>query len=179
MSTSRRRRRGSSRAPRRRSEQHTPYRPRRRRTQPARHVACARVRLVSICLAGAALAAPCSAHAAVDLGDQRIVVSEGSTSAVIDRHPFRLAFADGAAQALSEVANSGEAPQPIPPTPQPIPLGNDTETRPTLYAPLQFTVGSARDFQYPGTQWNGNELAGTEAGVVYSARDVLDARVMD
>jgi alpha-glucosidase len=124
------------------------------------------------------MAVPASA-AAPAIGPQQIVVNGRGAGAVIDRSPFRIAFTGaGSRTVLAQLPDSGQAPLPLAPTPQPIPLGNDTQTRPALYAPFQFTVGAARDFQYPGSQWNGNELAGTEAGVVYSARAVIDARAL-
>ena len=98
-------------------------------------------------------------------------------SVTITRAPFRVRFEDASGRTvLQQVENSGQQPLPIVPTPEPVPLGQDTQQRPTLYAPLTFTVGQARDFQYPASQWNGNELSGTEAGVEYSARDVVDAQ---
>jgi alpha-glucosidase len=119
-------------------------------------------------------AAPADASTRVDA--KRVVVSTRAWSAVATRHPFRLSIrARSGRQVLAEVPNTGQSPLVVPPTLNPIPLGNDTQTRPTLYAPLAFTVGAARDFQYPGTQWEGDELAGTEAGTMFSARDVVDA----
>ena len=47
--------------------------------------------------------------------------------------------------------------------------------RPTLYAPLTFTVGGQRSAEYPAGQYVGNQLAGVEAGVQHSARDVVAA----
>jgi len=75
------------------------------------------------------------------------------------------------------VANTGQAPFPVAPTPEPVPLGRDDVRRPALYAPLVFTVGQSRAVQYPAAQWEGNMLAGTEAGVTYSARDVVEMKL--
>jgi sulfoquinovosidase len=131
---------------------------------------------IPIIVVALAVAAP-PAAASVAIGPQRVVVSGDGGTVTVTRQPFRLEFADAAGRpVLAQVENSGQQPLVVPPSPSPIPLGNDTQTRPTLYAPLTFTVGQARDFQYPGSQWNGNELSGTEAGVQFSARDVVDAQ---
>src|SRR5207248_1656197 len=117
----------------------------------------------------ASIAAPAPASASVAIGPQDIVVRGDGGTVRITRAPFRVRFAEpGGRSVLEQVENSGQAPLPIAPTPSPVPLGNDSVKRPTLYAPLTFTVGAARDFQYPAYQWNGNELAGTEAGVQFS-----------
>src|SRR4051794_6621960 len=119
------------------------------------------------------LAWPASARAQVSVTAEQVVVSAPSTRAFVTRKPFRLRIADGAGKTLlGEVGNTGQAPLPVAPTPDPVPLGQDTQKRPALYAPLAFTVGDSRDVQYPAAQWEGTMLAGTEAGVTYSARDV-------
>jgi len=134
-------------------------------------------RWVLAAAAAAALTVPSTATAAVAIDADRVTVSTEGASVTATRAPFRLAFADGAGRTvLRQVENTGQAPLPIAPTPDPIPLGADTVRRPTLYAPFAFTVGSARDVQYPSTQYAGNNLAGTEAGTMFSARDVLDAK---
>src|SRR4051812_6574293 len=139
-------------------------------------VRAVRVSALAVAMALAAPAAGWAAAPPAQIGAAQVVVHGPGWSAVIDRHPFRLRIADGAGRTvLAQVPNSGQSPLVVAPTPHPIPLGNDTQARPALYAPLTFTVGAARDFQYPGSQWNGNELSGTEAGVVYSARDVIAA----
>src|SRR5689334_2101000 len=116
---------------------------------------------------------PATAQADVSIGAAQVVVSSSSARAVVTRAPFSLRVTDGAGKTvLSEVANSGQPPLPVAPVPDPIPLGLDTTKRPALYAPLVFTVGTSRHAQYPASQWEGDELAGTEAGVTYSARDV-------
>src|SRR3954451_8383508 len=117
---------------------------------------------------------PASAQADVSVTADQVVVSAPSGArAIVTPKPFRLRVADASGQTvLSEVQNTSQAPFPVAPTPDPVPLGFDTQKRPALYAPLAFVVGDARDAQYPAQQWQGTELAGTEAGVTYSARDV-------
>jgi alpha-glucosidase (family GH31 glycosyl hydrolase) len=136
-----------------------------------RHLVCAVGALACVLLG------PGPAAAAPDIGEQRVVVHGDGWDAVIDRRPFRLSVNDTTGRTLlAQVPNTGQPPLVVPPAPEPVPLGNETGTRATLYAPLTFTVGQARDFQYPGTSWNGNMLTGTEAGITYSAGDVVDAR---
>jgi alpha-D-xyloside xylohydrolase len=122
------------------------------------------------------LCAAAPAPAAVEIGPDRIVVTGDDARAVITRVPFRMRFEDGAGRTvLEQVANTGQAPQPIPPTADPEPLGTDAQRRPTLYAPMTFTIGAERSVQYPGTQYAGNQIVGTQGGIQYSARDVVDA----
>ena len=120
---------------------------------------------------------PATAQADVSVAPDQVVVSaSGGARAVVTRKPFRLRVADAAGRTLlSEVENTAQPPFPVAPVPDPVPLGFDTAKRPALYAPLAFVVGDARDVQYPAEQWQGTELAGTEAGVTYSARDVESA----
>src|SRR3954469_2652325 len=93
---------------------------------------------------------PASAHADVSISGDQVVVSSASARAVVTRHPFRLTIADrGGRTVLGEVANSGQAPFPVAPAPDPVLLGLDTQKRPALYAPLAFTVGASRHAQYP------------------------------
>ena len=114
----------------------------------------------------------------MSLGAERIVVEGDGVRAQIDRSPFRVEFQDaGGRTALAEVENALPAPLPTAPAPEPQPLGADNVDGPTLYAPLTFVVGDRRTLQYPLTPWVGNQLAGTEAGVRYSAREVIDARL--
>jgi len=136
------------------------------------------VALGAVAAGGALLISPPAASAAVRIGHERIVVTSSAGRVAIVRRPFSLVFRrrGHGAPVLSEVANTGQSPLVVPPTPSPTPIGQDRETRPTLYAPLVFTVGAARDFQYPGAQWNGNELSGTEAGTQYSAREVTSVQ---
>jgi len=128
--------------------------------------------------AGALGATAPSARAAVTISSDHVVVStDAGASATITRVPFRLEFADaGGAPVLSEVPNSGQAPMLILPVPQPEPLGTDNLDGPTLYAPLNFTVGDRMSTQFPATPWVGNELTAAQVGVQYSARDVIDVQ---
>ena len=123
-----------------------------------------------------ALAPASPARAAVQISPDRVVVSGNGTGAVITRSPFRMTFTDGAGRTvLGEVANTGQAPFPVAPAPSPVPLGQDALRRPALYAPLGFTVGGRVNVQAPAGQYVGNLVTGTEAGVTYSARDVVAA----
>ncbi|HEV2812517.1 MAG TPA: TIM-barrel domain-containing protein [Solirubrobacteraceae bacterium] len=123
------------------------------------------------------LAAPAAAEVRVEA--DRVVVTGDGASVVVERAPFRLSFAGpGGATALQEVANERAGPFPIPPVPDPEPLGGDNvPRRPSLYAPLTFTVGAARSVEYPAYQYNGNLLTGVEGGVQHAARDVESVAV--
>src|SRR4051794_35755396 len=125
-----------------------------------------------------ALFAAVPAHAAVSVGAQRIEVSGDGGRAVITRAPFALAFADRRGRVvLGEVANTGQAPMVVPPVAEQPPVVGETPPRPSLYAPLTFTVGDQRAVQVPATQWSGDLLAEFEAGVAYSARGVTAVEV--
>ncbi|HEX2085821.1 MAG TPA: TIM-barrel domain-containing protein [Solirubrobacteraceae bacterium] len=123
------------------------------------------------------LAAPAAADVRVE--PDRVVVATDGATATIERAPLRLSFtgADGAV-ALQQVPNARAAPFPIPPAPDPEPIGTDNvPRRPALYAPLTFTAGVQRSFEYPAAQWNGNVLTGVEGGAQHSARDVESVTV--
>jgi alpha-glucosidase len=104
-----------------------------------------------------------------------VVTGEG-VKAVVQRKPFRLEIQDARGRpVLAQVENTGQAPVVTPAHPEAQPLGVDNVDGPTLYAPFTFTVGDRDNVQYPLTPWVGNQLAGYEAGVRYSARDVETA----
>src|SRR4051812_11555678 len=123
-----------------------------------------------------ALLAAAPAQATVSVGAQRIEVGGDGGRVVIARSPFGLSFADRAGRVvLGEVANTGQAPLVVPPVAEQPPIVGETPPRPSLYAPLTFTVGDERAVQFPATQWSGDLLAEFETGVAYSARDVTGA----
>jgi alpha-glucosidase len=127
----------------------------------------------------AALAGAAPALAGVRVEADRVVVTGDGATATIERAPFRLSFAgaDGT-PVLQQVPNARPGPFPIPPVPDPDPIGaENVPRRPALYAPLTFTVGVSRSFEYPASQWNGNLLAGAEGGVQHAAHDVESVAV--
>ncbi|MEA2271822.1 MAG: sulfoquinovosidase, partial [Solirubrobacteraceae bacterium] len=125
-------------------------------------------------MAGALGAPVGSASASVSVTADRVVVATDGARATITRRPFRIEVADGSGRAaLSEIANSGQGSVLVPPLPDPLPAGFRDYDVPTLYAPLQFLVGAARDIQFPAGPWVGNELLGGGGGGMYSARDVV------
>nr|MDQ5807779.1 hypothetical protein [Actinomycetota bacterium] len=122
-------------------------------------------------------AAPAAGEVRVD--DQRVVVTGDGAGAIVERAPFRLSFAaaDGTT-VLQQVANERAGPFPVPPLPDPEPLGADNvPRRPSLYAPLTFLVGVQRSTEYPAYQYNGNLLTGVEGGVQHAAHDVESVEV--
>ncbi len=125
----------------------------------------------------AVAAAP--AAAAVRVDDQRVVVTGDGASATIERAPFRLSFAGADGQpVLQQVGNERPGPFPVPPVPDPEPLGSDNvPRRPSLYSPLTFLVGAARSVEVPSTQYAGNLLTGFEGGVQHAAQDVESVAV--
>jgi alpha-D-xyloside xylohydrolase len=138
-----------------------------------------RCTLPTLCATLIALwAAASPASAAVDAGPERVVVESAGATATIERAPFRLAIAGPDGTALEQVPNTRSGPSPIPPVPDPEPLGSDNvPRRPSLYAPLTFTVGAARTLEYPSTQYAGNLITGVEGGVQHAARDVESVAV--
>jgi len=130
---------------------------------------------------GAALTLACCASAGarvntVSISTDQIVMRTPGAVVLIDRNPFRIQIrrANGAA-ALSEVANPGSAPLPMPPTVDPVPPGTDNPAAPTLYAPLAFLVGTDTLRQYESAVWDGDPMSGMRAGVWYGARRVVNA----
>ena len=123
-------------------------------------------------------AAPAPAPAAVTIDVNQVTVTGDGATAVVYRQPFRMTFAEpGVGTVLEEVPNTSPAPLVTPANPEAAPPGIDAVDGPALYAPLTFTVGDRSNLQYPATPWVGNQLAGNEAGVKYSALAVVDARV--
>jgi sulfoquinovosidase len=113
----------------------------------------------------------------VDLGSTTIEVATPTARATVTRAPFRLSIADGAGRGvLDQVVNDRAAPLVDVPVPSPIPGGSQSYTAPALYQPFSFTVGDRADAQVPAGQWEANQLAGLEAGVQYSAREVIAAK---
>ncbi|HEX8103164.1 MAG TPA: TIM-barrel domain-containing protein [Solirubrobacteraceae bacterium] len=120
-----------------------------------------------------------AAHAAVDIGGERIVVTGEGARATITRAPLRIEVADGAGRTvLAQVPNDRPAPA-VAPTLDPEPSGTDNLPDGSLYAPFVFEVGGERNLQFPATSWVGNNLLGGRGGVQYSARDVKAARPTD
>ncbi|HEX2128581.1 MAG TPA: TIM-barrel domain-containing protein, partial [Solirubrobacterales bacterium] len=120
--------------------------------------------------------APAAAHADVRIGEQRIAVHARGAAVVIERSPFRLSFADRAGRTrLAQVDNAAAGPRVIAGS-DVEPLGLDNLDGPTLYAPFAFKVGARTGLQIPAAVWAGNQLAGLEAGTMYSAREVTDVR---
>lgn len=116
-------------------------------------------------------------EASVSIGPERVVVRADGARAEVQRSPFEVVFTNGRGrEVLGGIANDEPGPLVVPPAPDPQPLGLDQLDGPALYAPLAFTVGTNQNVLFPGAVWSANQLAGLEAGVQYSARDVLSAR---
>ncbi len=107
----------------------------------------------------------------------RVVVTAKGAKAVIDRHPFNLRILNAKGRrVLREVEGRGATPLATPATVDPVPPGHDSDSAPTLYAPLSFLVGSESVRQYEGGLFGGNLLSGERSGTQYSARAVRHAK---
>lgn len=147
-----------------------------RRGQGSRRGRIASAAVLASAIAGAAAPA---AHGEVTFGAAQIRVAVAGAGALIERSPFRLSFTGGEGQtALAEVEGATELPlerSAIDPASEP--AGE------TLYAPLTFLVGSASEQTYTTApyagrirgQYTGDLESVEEAGVEYSAREVLAA----
>jgi alpha-glucosidase (family GH31 glycosyl hydrolase) len=117
------------------------------------------------------------ARADVEIGAERIVVSAPGARAVVDRAPFRLAFAGRAGDpVLRQVPNERTAPVIRPPELDQEPLGADIVAETALYQPFVFEVGGSLNPQYPGATWIGNLVVSARAGSIFAARDVVDVQ---
>lgn len=136
-----------------------------------------RTSIATAAVAVAIAASPAPAPAAVEIGPQRVTVATPGASAVIGRDPVRIAFEDGQGDTvLRQVPNGGPPPLVTPPTLDPEVGGGDAlPGAPALYSPLAFTVGTDAPVLYPAWQWGGTLLTGLQAGVQYSAREVIAA----
>jgi alpha-glucosidase len=133
--------------------------------------------LVATCCCASTWAASAvvpAAGAAISIGPKQIVVAVPGARATIDRSPFRISTDDGAGRAaLAEAPNGRATPALIAPQAYPAALGGRPTSDGQPYAPLQFLVGVATTQQWPQAFFQGDQFAGTFAGTVYSARDVL------
>jgi alpha-glucosidase (family GH31 glycosyl hydrolase) len=121
-----------------------------------------------------ALAAP--AHAAVEIGPDRVTVSTTGARAVIERAPLRIAFDRGSGSpVLQQLPNERIEPQDLPRTQDPEPYSLEREPDNAAYAPLTFEVGAEERAQWTGVYWAGDMLFSRRQGTVYAARDVLSA----
>lgn len=122
---------------------------------------------VLVCMIGAG-----AALASVDIGAERITVEASGASAVIQRDPFALAFADASGHTVLSEVPGGSGAFALPPAGRrlaPEPAG------PALYAPLSFLVGRDEPASFPGFVDNGDLESVEEDGTEYSAREVLSA----
>jgi sulfoquinovosidase len=128
-------------------------------------------------VAATALLQPTPGWSHVRISPERVVVTTKAARAVIERQPFNLRIHDGKGRrVLREVEGAGAASLDTEPTTDPIPPGRDSDSAPTLYAPLSFLVGTESVEQYDGGLWGGNLRSGQRSGVQYSARAVRSAK---
>ncbi len=117
---------------------------------------------------------------AVDVQIKPGSVSVGvpGATAIIDRDPVRISFADASGRTvLRSLPGKEGASQVVPPVPRPQ-FGSQGTPAPTLYAPLSFLVGQVVIDQFPASQWNGNLQTVTAGGTEYGAVAVEKVRAL-
>lgn len=113
----------------------------------------------------ASLASPPSVPRSLRLGG-----AQGSV--VVQTAPFRLTFLDAEGRrVLRQVENTSPPPFVGSSTIQP--GGTTSLTDNVLYSPFTFEVGGASNVQFPAAPWVGAILSAGDAGVQYSATDVV------
>jgi alpha-glucosidase (family GH31 glycosyl hydrolase) len=117
----------------------------------------------------AAGGAPAPARAAVRIDARTAIVRTAAGAAIVYRSPFRIVFTDPRGNpVLRETQAAGERRRLTPPGRQIAP-GYGPPLQPTLYAPLEFTVGAERDLTRSSGTWSGDLLASIRVGSVFSA----------
>src|SRR5918997_1847296 len=102
----------------------------------------ARSTAAAVALGLTAVLAP-AAHAAVDIGPERVTVSTTGARAVIERAPLRIAFDRGSGTpVLQQLPNERIEPRDLPRTQDPEPFSLEREPDNAVYAPLTFEVGA-------------------------------------
>ena len=132
-------------------------------------------RIGMLAVAAWALAGTAVADASVTFAPNEITVSTAGASAVVTRHPFRIAYRDGGGHTVLAEVPPASTPSLALPVPGPI-LGGSVASAPALYAPLAFTVGGEVDQPQPGFEWTGDIALSARTGIEYSAVEVLSAR---
>ncbi len=113
-----------------------------------------------------------SAGAAVQIGPRTASVSTSEGTAIVYRSPFRIVFADPRGRVVLREARGERGTLAIAPPPPALVSGYGPPMQQTLYAPLEFTVGSERDVARDSGTWAGDLLASDRTGTVFSARRV-------
>ncbi len=117
-----------------------------------------------------------SARAAVRIGPRAAIVSTSAGTAIVYRSPFRIVFADARGRVVLRETRVARGSLAIAPPPPALASGYGPPMQQTLYAPLEFTVGSERDSARDSGTWAGDLLASVRTGTVFSARRVRSVR---
>lgn len=120
------------------------------------------------------------ARAAVRIDANAAIVKTTAGAAIVYRSPFRIVFTDARGNpVLRETTAAGERRRLTAPARALASAGAPAAARlspaygppmqSTLYAPLEFTVGSERDLTYTSGTWSGDLRASVRVGSVFSA----------
>jgi hypothetical protein len=123
----------------------------------------------------AALAAfPPTSRASVRIESKAIVLRTSSGGAMISRSPLRVQFTDARGRVVLGEAGAGRELRLAPP-PAPLIPNYGPPLQRTLYAPLEFTVGTETDATQAAGTWSGDLLTSVRTGIAYRARSVRSA----
>lgn len=117
-----------------------------------------------------------SARAFVRIGPRAAIVGTSAGTAIVYRSPFRIVFADARGRVVLRETRGARGTLAIAPAPPALASGYGPPMQQTLYAPLEFTVGSERDSARGSGTWAGDLLASVRTGTVFSARRVRSVR---
>lgn len=126
-------------------------------------------------LAVLAAFAPSSAVGAVQIGSRTIVVSTPTGGAIVHRSPLQIEFIDSHRRVILSERRAVSHSLRLRPPPDPLAPTYGPPLQSTLFAPLEFTVGSETDIAQSKGTWAGNLLSSVRAGTVYSALLVRSA----
>jgi alpha-glucosidase len=103
-------------------------------------------------------------------------VSTGAGSAVIVRSPFQIDFTDRHGRVVLSEASAERRMFALSPPGLPLVPDYGAPLQGTLYAPLEFTVGTESDTAQTSGTWAGDLLSSVRTGTVYRARSVRSAQ---
>jgi hypothetical protein len=119
--------------------------------------------------------ATATARGSVRIDARAAIVRTSAGAAIVYRSPFRVVFTDARGRrVLSETPAAGQRRRLTAPA-RPLAPGYGPPLQPTLYAPLEFTVGAERDLTHSSGTWSGDLLASVRLGSVFSAARVRSA----
>ncbi len=111
----------------------------------------------------------------MSLGRRTVVVSTRAGSVVVRRSPFAIAFVDPRGRTALQEVRPGPRRLALGPPPNPLAPEYGPPLQSTLYAPLEFTVGTEVDTARSSGTWAGDLLSSVRTGTVYGVQRVLSA----